>query len=434
MDIGERASHSWASRSRVVLLAGLSLTLSACSGGVPAHTSPSQEVAASATQVPVVDYGIGEGCPSAADVGLAWVSDSSWFEMLDFELLRGQLSSSMPSGGCAYAEKTVRNASDSDSTYRRVIVWYFNAGELGKPTVDDVSSWAVSIGGVASPEEDFEGNLTGDYSDTSLDLPDDFSGWTGSTVSWVDGVSSSIFVGDSTIPEYTSRHTVQVIFALDSGIVDSIAAASDQGVANYDPQAALNQGLSATFTAKFDATDEHQYTAHLEVSGSLSPFTSYVADSLPGQFQAQFSATARGTVTNTTDGRNMNSPGVAFWALYPLGSAACSGYDGISKEGDDWQDASYCIKAVGGVAGASLTSGQELSLPAATVPLNYGPYDESSSALDDLNSPLSVYAAFGYNGGLVRSTWTAQSGCLVSQGAGGVWVVPAEGWPDLLCD
>jgi hypothetical protein len=433
MNPGKRASQHWARQSGVVLLASLALTLAGCSGGPPADVSPSQQVVPSATQIPVVEYGIGEGCPSAADVGSAWLSFSSSLEVMDFELLQGQLASSMPPGGCAYAQKAVGKSSTSDSTYRFVTVWYFNAGEAGKTTVDEVSSWAVSVGGVASPEKDFQGNFTGTFSDSRLDLPDEFSGWTGATVAWVDGVSSTIFMVDSPIPEYTSRQSAWVKFAMDSGVVGSIAAASAEGGATHDPQAALSQGLSATFVAKFDATDKDKYTVHIEVSGSLSPFISYVADSLPGEFEAQSSATVRGTVTNTTDGRNMTTPSVALWALYPIGSAACTGFDGISREGDSWQDASYCIKGLGGAAGTSLTPAQEVSLPPSTVPLSYGPYSESSSALADLNAPLSVYASFGQNPGLVRSTWTAQSGCLVSQGSSGVWVVAAEGWPDLLC-
>ena len=89
----------------------------------------------------------------------------------------------------------------------------------------------------------------------------------------------------------------------------------------------------------------------------MQPFTSDVTDAPPGQFEAVGASGVGGSVTNTTAERNMTAPEASVVALYPLESAACSGYNGISAEGADWQDSAYCVLGLGSVPGAQLTGG-----------------------------------------------------------------------------
>src|SRR5690606_38332739 len=142
-----------------------------------------------------------------------------------------------------------------------------------------------------------------------------------------------------------------------------------------------------------------------------------------------------GTVTNLTAGRNMRSDGVGLIALYPIEADACVRGSGISLTGTSWQDSAYCYVGLGRVPEQEPAPEAARGAPIARGDVSLGEFDEAGTALADLNSPVSVYAAFGSLGsGLTNVAWEGDRGCKVStRYAGAHWVVPADGWPDVLC-
>lgn len=379
-------------------------------------------------------YPIPDGCPSAAEFGAAWIDEPDWADSLDASSLVGELASTIPEGGCAFARREVGTAASSSSTYRYVQVWYFNLDTPGRLTAEQLLDWAASVGGTPSPVIDpLTEEPTGEYSDHAVDLPVEFSAWTGSDVSVADGESVDFGWYDGVIPGFTQGSNGRIEFALNSERVDALVAASGQESLG-DPTLLLSQGLATSFSTSFSMSDAEGYSMRVEITGRLQPFSSEVADSPPGKFRAESSAAVSGSVTNTTAGRNAESTGVSVVALYPIDAEACQGLGEISVEGGDWGDPSYCFVRLGGLPAAELAPDATQQVPADTQPIDLGEYAEDGAALAQLNAPVAVYAYFGGKGvGLSGVAWTADHGCHVPTGSGGQWVVAMAGWADPLC-
>lgn len=122
-----------------------------------------------------------------------------------------------------------------------------------------------------------------------------------------------------------------------------------------------------------------------------------------------------------------------IYALYPMGSAACTNFNGVSIEGASWQQPTFCSVQLGMVAATQLAAGESKIIPSAYAHVESGPHAEGGDALVQLNTPMSVYAIFG--GQRVRSdpTWVSDAGCVVSTGSSGQSAVVMNGWPDVLC-
>lgn len=374
------------------------------------------------------------GCPTGEEFGEAFVSDPAWADPLPARLLDSEVSAALPDGGCAYAVGAVGIAESSGVEYQRVIVYYFNLDTPNRPSRAELRAWGESAGGLPAEETDLDGAGTGEYSDRELDLPDRFTYFTGASVSWVDGETTTRFDDDSSIPAFTQGASGSIEFFLRAVRIDAIRALGDSGAETIDPRAALAQGLRTSFSTTYGVSDEEGYTASFQLSGHLEPFVPDVADSPPGMFEAMSSSVVRGQVTNTTSGRNTDTPGAAVWALYPRDSAACTGYNGISVEGADWQDPSFCTLVLGSVAGARLGPDTTQEFEEAGLALKQGPFEESSTALQELNAPVAVYVVFGGAGrGLTGVDWTADVGCHVRTTNGGTWAVAMAGWPEVLC-
>ncbi|WHP16642.1 hypothetical protein [Cellulomonas sp. ES6] len=417
-------------------LAAAVALLTACGGGGTGTDGAGAQ--SPEPEVSPVSYPVPEGCPTGQELSLVSVGEDDWAEPLDAASLDGELSTPLLPGGCGYVVGD-EGTTDSGTRYRRLVVEYFNLDTPGRPTQADVRAWGEAAGGVPTEVTDLDGNPTGEYSDTSLRLPDDFTGFTNAVVSWVDGETSWRFDPENdVIPAFTQGANAEVGLYLEAERVEAIqAAAAAPGAsagAGIDPTTALAQGLSATFSTSYSVVDGEGYTATYELSGRMQPFTSDVTDAPPGQLEAVGASGVGGSVTNTTAERNMTAPAVSVVALYPLESAACSGYNGISAEGADWQDSAYCVLGLGSVPGAQLTPDGTQSWDAAESSQSLGPYDETGPALAELNAPVSVYARFGGKGsGLTGVDWTADVGCHVQSTNGGTWVVVMDGWPEVLC-
>lgn len=406
----------------------LGVSLAGCSA--PASPTPEAE------EVAPVSYPIPDGCPTGAEFGDAYVSDPEWAEALDAALINGEVTTPLPAGGCAYAVGEVGTSETSSSTYRRVIVFYFNLDEPGKLTHSELMEWGVTAGGTPTAETDFDGAPTGEYSDTNLTLPSEFTDWTGADVGWVDGETSSWGWDETVVPAHTQGANGRIEMFLYADSVAAILAATTSGDGPIDPTQALAQGVGASFATTVNITDLSQgYTARVELTGQLQPWTSDVTNAAPGKFDAFGSSTVRGTQTNTTAARNTRTTGISVIAVYPLGSAACNGFNGVSVVGDDWSDSSYCAIVLGGVGAADLSPDGAQNFPAVTKVHELGSFDEGSAALSQLNAPVSVYAMFGGKGnGFTGVNWDGDKGCHVqSDLASGQWVVAMDGWPEVLC-
>jgi hypothetical protein len=64
-----------------------------------------------------------------------------------------------------------------------------------------------------------------------------------------------------------------------------------------------------------------------------------------------------------------------------------------------------------------------------------GRHEESSAALEELNTPASMYAVLDAGRPPGGPQWQGDAGCLTNiAGSGARWVVSLDGWPDVLCE
>jgi hypothetical protein len=204
----------------------------------------------------------------------------------------------------------VHTAENSDATYREVFVFYFNLGEPAKLTQSELALWGEQVGGTPA-DEILNGEPTGKFSTSDLVLPDDFSGWTGSHVTWVDGENSWYFdPEDDVIPEYTGGAGGRVTFDLSSERVDALVGGEVV--------------ITETAMPTVQIEDASGYTYVLSLDNPVTEATVSVADALPGKANVTFDFTISGRVVNTTEERN--APGVSGIAVQPAwepDSAVC---------------------------------------------------------------------------------------------------------------
>lgn len=420
--------------SATALMSAFLFTLAGCAAEVTEPEFFQETQAAEFHQVP-------EGCPTAEDVSEAFIQDSHWLEALNVNLLQGELETPLPDGGCGYAVTEVGTSSSSDNTFRRVIVLYFRLGEEGRISQEEIAEWGRQAGGVPHEERDIvTEELTGEFSDSRLDLPQTFTGWTGAHVSWVDGELSTFFFssedGTRAIPEYTLYATAKVDLYLDSDRVEVIIAQGGGGSAEpvLDPTEMLPSGLTATFRGSVAVSNDDGYTGIIAVTGKLQPWASDITNVPPGKFEAFTDASGQVTYTNTTDGRQTLMPTTKVWALYPTNSPACPGNGGVSVEGDGWQDSSFCRVSLGNTYDADLEPVAIVTAELERSAMRLGPLDESSDDLAILNAPIAMYVAFGTAGPLGNgNAWVGERGCYVNTQQGQHWMVVLEGWPEVLC-
>ncbi|MFF2842479.1 hypothetical protein [Paenarthrobacter sp. NPDC057981] len=368
------------------------------------------------------------------------MEDPNWFTAsIEAKLLDSELKTPLPAGGCAYLYSPPGTSNNSSEKYQRVMVWYFNVNRQGKLTTADITNWAKSAGGTPLKGTDpINNQTTTDTTGNNFDLPDTFSGWTKSTVVQVSGDNDHFGWEQTVLPAYTQGAQAKIDFALKADKAQAMARASVPGSttsAGSDPTKALTLGLAAAFSTSAVVTNDEGYTAQLKVQGKLEPFTKDVKDAPPGKLHGISSSTVSGSVTNTTTGRQTKTPGAGVMAVYPLESAACDGYNGISVTGTDWQKPSYCAVELGSVEGTTLAPDASQSLKGTTLPQKLGTFPESGNAIAELNAPISFYMKFGNVGMASAGTnWKSDKGCLSSRLYGGAtWNVVMDGWPDVIC-
>lgn len=385
-------------------------------------------------------YPLPKDCPPEKELGQAWVDKTDWFTAIDAKLLDSELKTPLPKNGCAYLYSTPDTANNSSDTFQHVMVWYFNMNRPGQAATADITNWAKSAGGTPlSGIQPGTNNVTTDTTGLDFDLPDSFSGWTKSTVVQVNGPGSRFGWNQSVLPAYTQGAEAKIDFSLSAQKAQAMARASgagaSAGASTSDPTKALSQGLAASFSTSTVITDKQGYTAQLKVQGKLEPFTKNVTDAPPGKLNAVSSSTVSGSITNTTAGRQTATPSASVIAVYPLESAACTGYNGISVKNADWQKSSYCAIDLGSVENVTLSLDASQTLNERTASQKMGTFPESGDAISQLNSPVSVYLNFGSEGTISTGTsWHGDKGCLSSRAYGGAsWNVAMDGWPDVIC-
>lgn len=416
------------------LVLALVLALAGCRSGSSKEDDDKPSASQTPSVRPVVE--VGEGCPSAEDFGTAdFYDDESYadhYASLDVELLDAYLETPLPAGGCAYARNEAVDSNNSDDSYRRVSVAYFNLGVEGRPSADDLRTWAQEAEAQDSGIEKTDGTFS-EPDGTEWALPETFSGWTGAALSIH---TNRIAFGNQTIPEFTERDNAVVQFSLHEGDVDAIEANSGEGADEQrDPTTAMADGLDAPFAATFSMEDEQGYTVDVELSGSLAPFTSEVVNSLPGEFEAvSRGSRVQAVATNTTDGRNAKVPEFTVSAFYDIDSDFCGGRGYVSKVGDAWQDPSFCRLQIKLHRESEIEADGRAVLELVGSDIVASGLDESSAALEDLNAPVGIYVSLGSRGGISTSVEAqAATGCQTSGGNGDEWFVPMDGWPDPVC-
>jgi hypothetical protein len=432
----KRIFRSSASALAIVAMAAL---MTGC-GQSPDSSSAATQVAVSSPSASPTVLPVPDGCPPEKELGQAWVEDPNWFTAtIDAKLLDSELKTPLPPGGCAYLYSPPGTSNNSSDKYQRVMVWYFNVNRPGRLTTADITVWAKSAGGTPLKGTDpISSQATTDTTGNDFDLPDTFSGWTKSTAVQVSGDNSSFGWNQSVLPAYTQGAQAKIDFALKAEKAQAIARATVPGStsgAGTDPTKALALGLAASFSTSAVVTNDEGYTAQLKVQGKLEPFTKDVKDAPPGKLHAISSSTVSGTVTNTTTGRQTKTPGASVMAVYPLESAGCDGYNGISVTGADWQKPSYCAVELGSVDGTTLAPDASQQLKETKAPKKLGTFPESGNAIAELNAPISFYMKFGSMGTASAGTsWKSDKGCLSSRLYGGAsWNVVMDGWPDVIC-
>lgn len=412
-----RIFHTGVAMRRSILPA--SLTSLALIGALVGCSPTSPEPVAPEPVATPVSHPIPEGCPTAEHFTEEMGADAPYIA-LNFSLLSSQLKAPLPGGGCAFANsEAVTN--DEGTSVSFIYILYFTLNEPNHITTDAFEAWAQSIGSTATEEY-------------AYDLPDDYSGLTKGRAFLAGAINGSRWLFGDVLPEYAQGSQGIVRLWLPTDDVDALKTDASGGDTAYDPTTALANGLKLRYSVEFDIADEDGYSTSFDLSGSLEPFTSSVADSKPGEFQAATSGSMSGTVTNTTAARNASIPGVGVMAIYPLGSAMCTPYNGVSKAGNT-SGSDYCSVGIGGVSPSELTPGQSLALTDASEPVLSGPHKEGSDALDQLNAPIAIYATFGgeHQMLMTKNEWTSQSACEAPSQYGRSMVVVMEGWPDLLC-
>jgi hypothetical protein len=414
------------------------ILLSGCGGddGSDGTTAPAR----TPTPATPVSYPIPEGCPSPAEFATASTGASRTYEGIDLTLLNTYLETPLPDRGCAFASTEVRSAESSSSTYRMVEVWYFNLEESNNPSWDDLALWAESAGGTEIDEVRW-----------NFDLPESFSGWTGSWIA--NGLSDdgSWAWSEDAIPEYTQGKMASAWFGLDEEEVTSLIDAQESGVDPGDPTSFLANGAAIPLTGSIDAVNEEGYSWTIDLDGQMEPFISEVADSIPGEFTATTTVSYAGSATNTTPGRNADGAGARVIALYAAETDLCRtklsngalSSDEIFPSGDTSDHAPYCYVELGRPLSSPLApeetqtfSSVDFGNHSDTQGITLEQLDEGSTALEDLNSPVSVYATPVFGNELS----TSDSGVADSECEAEAWpsltysVVPLDGWPDVLCE
>jgi hypothetical protein len=402
-------------------VAGVVAVLTGCAAPAAEPVAVEEE-----TEAPPVSYPVPEGCPSGEEFGTAFVSDADWAEEIDIALLDTALATPLPDGGCGYVVGD-GGATDSGVAFERIIVFYFNIDTPGRATHDDLYNWALAAGGVPATTD------TGETSDTSIELPTEFSTFTNASFGWVDGETSSWFPDDETIPAFTQGASAQVEFYLPADAVSAMKDASAAGVDASDPTKALAAGLPLTSSVAFNAADPDGYTAEYKLTAKLQPFTTDVTNSAPGELEILSSASTTGVVKNTTPQRNTKTASVNAFALYPKGSAVCNSFNAVSIKDADWQDSSYCMIGLGGIGGADLAPDGTQTLESGTVGLKYGPFPEGGPELAVFNAPIAVYASLDPISMRTTTNWTSDKGCLTNLSTTSAWVIAMDGWPDPIC-
>lgn len=231
-----------------------------------------------------ITYPVPDGCPSGADFGQAYIGQSEWARAVNADLLSGDLRSPLPPGGCAYFAGDIGAAKNGVDRYQRVIVAYFNLDTPGRLTQGDLRTWGTNAGGVPKAEQNLEGELTGETSDTSLTLPDDFTYFDSAGVSWVDG-TTTIRYSDTPIPAFTHGASGQIEFYLKAERASAIEAASVSGGTVSDAMSgiiAIDASASAvTLTAIDPSTGTTTATRTFEGPQAVLPrvnmASSYIA-------------------------------------------------------------------------------------------------------------------------------------------------------------
>ncbi|MDQ1175017.1 hypothetical protein QE430_003324 [Microbacterium testaceum] len=252
------------------------LVLAACSAPTP--TDGDGQV------VTPISYPVPDDCPSGKEFGLAYVDDPAWARAVNADLLSGDLRSALPAGGCAYFTGEVGTAKNGIDKYQRVIVAYFNLDTPDRLTRDDLRAWGLQAGGVPAVLTDAEGNPTGETSDTSLTLPDNFTYFDSAGVSWVDGVTT-IAYSDSPIPAYTQGASGTIQFYLKSERASAIEDASVNGGAVADAMSGIiaidATSTTITLTAIDPTTGATTATRTFQGAQSIMPrvnmASSYIA-------------------------------------------------------------------------------------------------------------------------------------------------------------
>lgn len=413
-------------RHRVVRSVGFFFSCAAVILGTGACGQPSADPVASSPSVSAtsITYPVPEGCPPEKELGQAYVGDPKAFTAVDVELVDTEVKTPLPKNGCAYLIGEVGTAKSSGNKYQNVLVFYFNMNRPGTATTTDMASWAKSAGGTPT-----------DSSGEDFDLPQEFTGWTGSYLIQMDGQNSQFNWDQSILPAYTQGDQAKLEFAVNADKATAMLKAASSPGDKVDPTNSLSHGLTATFSTRVGATDGQGYSAQLEVQGKLEPFTGNVTEAPPGHLHAVSTSAVSGSVTNTTSGRQTKTPSGSVVALYPLQSAACNDYNGISVKGADWQKSSYCAVTLGEFAGVSLGPAGAQPFAGNSVGQKLGTFPESGNAVEQLNAPTSVYLAFGRSGsGRTDVDWHGDKGCQAqSQAWGGGWYVVMDGWPDVIC-
>ncbi|MBM7516980.1 hypothetical protein [Nocardioides nitrophenolicus] len=396
------SSRFWRPKAAAATVAGLCfcLTVLASCGSSDPKTLTRPTGATPAVTEATAELPVPGGCPTSADVANAALGEpeeGDGYAAVDVELLNNFLETALPTAGaCAYAELERRTASSSDATYRRIEVFYFNLGEPARPTADSLKYWANQAGAVDTSDE-------GDG--RAYELPESFSGWTGGAIS-LDDDSTTWFLGDEDlIPEYTDRDNIRVTFNLNADDADAIEANStaERDKPSVNPAEALANGTTLLFAATFPVTDHNDYTADVTIAGSLLPFTADVTNSRPGEYAATSTGSTRGsTATNTSKGRTAVLDDIAIVAVYPLGSAACNGYNDIPKAGGDGDDGSFCGIVVGGTSETTLSPdavNTSIERPNTEIELTGRP--EPTDNVADFNSPPRLVRPSRHVGGRI---------------------------------
>lgn len=427
-------------RSSAASLAIVAMAALTAGCGQSPDSSSSTQVAVSSPSATPTELPVPDGCPPAKELGQAWVKDPDWFTAtINAKLLDSELKTPLPAGGCAYLYSKPGTSNNSSDQYQRVMVWYFNINRAGRLTTADITAWAKSAGGTPLKGTDpISSQPTTDTTGNDFDLPDTFSGWTKSTAVQVSGDDSHFGWDQSVLPAFTQGAQAKINFSVNAEKGQAMVRATVPGSnssAGSDPTKALTQGLTASFSTSAVVTNDEGYTVQLKVQGKLEPFAKDVKDAPPGKLHAVSSSTVSGTATNTTTGRQTKTPGASVMAVYPLESAACDGYNGISVRGADWQKSSYCAVEIGSVESATLAPDASQPLKGATLPKKLGTFPEAGNAIAELNAPISFYMKFGTKGtASTETSWKSDLGCLSSRLYGGAsWNIVMDGWPDAIC-